>query len=321
MPDPRPTLSLAHSPDPDDAFMWWPITGKVYPLPLGGRAGEGLADQVDVYEPPVIDTGRFRFRALPADIEVLNRRAAERGDLDITALSFRAYCDVKARYAITRTGSSFGDGFGPKVICRRDQTGDAVGVHCENCLRNRDARIAVPGRRTTAFLLLGMLLGPRAAEFETKFIEMPFDQMEPAVVNRTLDGFVAVEPNVTVPSKVNKKTKVLGYPLGGIAPRLLIASYFASDAWIQKNVGTVKAFATALNRGIDAHNANPEEAKAVLARYTGRKPEVLKEMVLPAFEKKILESDLQPMMDVSLRYKLIEKKFPPREVISQYALA
>jgi NitT/TauT family transport system substrate-binding protein len=156
---------------------------------------------------------------------------------------------------------------------------------------------------------------------KVKWVEMPFDQMEPAVVNKTLDGFVAVEPHVTVPSKVNKKTRVLGFPLGGIAPRLLIASYFASDAWIQKNVETVRAFVTALNRGIDAHNANPGEARAILAKYTGRKPEVLKEIAIPAFEKRILESDLQPMMDVSLRYKLIEKKFPPREVISRYARA
>ena len=155
---------------------------------------------------------------------------------------------------------------------------------------------------------------------KVRWVEMPFDQMEPAVVNKTIDGFVAVEPNVTVPSKVNKKTRVLGYPLGGVAPRLLIASYFASDAWIQKNVETVKAFVRALNRGIDAHNADPEAARVILAKYTGRKPDVLNEIAIPAFEKRILESDLLPMMDVSVRYKLIERKFPPREVISQYAL-
>jgi NitT/TauT family transport system substrate-binding protein len=144
--------------------------------------------------------------------------------------------------------------------------------------------------------------------------------MEPALVNKQIDAFVAVEPFVTIPSKVNKKTKVLGYPLGGIAPRLLIAAYFASEAWIQKNQDVVKAFMTALNRGIDAHNAGPEEAKGTLAKHTGLKPELLKEMVIPAFEKQILPSDLQPMMDVSLQYKLIDRKFPPRQVISPLAL-
>jgi NitT/TauT family transport system substrate-binding protein len=156
---------------------------------------------------------------------------------------------------------------------------------------------------------------------KVKWVEIPFPQMEPAVVQKHIDAFVAVEPFVTVPSQVNKKTRVLGYPLGGIAPRLLIASFFSSDTWIQKNTEAVKSFNAALNRGIDAHNANLEEAKAIIAKHTGLSADVVKLAALSAFEKKILESDLQPMMDVALRYKLIGKKFPPRNVISKIALA
>lgn len=152
-----------------------------------------------------------------------------------------------------------------------------------------------------------------------KWIELPFPQMEAAVVNKQIDAFLAVEPFVTVPSKVNKRTKVLGYPLGGIAPRLLIASYFGSDAWIRKNADSVKAFVNAVNRGIDSHNADPEKAKATIAKHTGLKPEFLKEMALPAFDKKILASDLQPMLDVSYQYKLVDRKFPVKEVISEVA--
>ncbi|MEK7334570.1 MAG: ABC transporter substrate-binding protein [Candidatus Binatota bacterium] len=154
---------------------------------------------------------------------------------------------------------------------------------------------------------------------KVKWVEVPFPQMEPALVQKHIDACVAVEPFVTVPSKVNKKTRVLGYPLGAIAPRLLIASYFCREVWIQKNVDAVKGFITALNRGIDTHNANPEEAKVTIAKHTGLKPEFLKLMALPAFEKKILESDLQPMIDVAFKYKLINKKFPPGEVISKLA--
>ncbi|MBI4012969.1 MAG: ABC transporter substrate-binding protein [Candidatus Rokubacteria bacterium] len=157
---------------------------------------------------------------------------------------------------------------------------------------------------------------------KVKWVELPFPQMEAAVVNKQIDGFVAVEPFVTVPSKVSKKTRVLGYPLGEIAPRLLIASYFVSEAWLKnpENEKTARAFVEALGKGIDAHNANPEEAKAVIAKYTGLKPEFLKELALPAFERKLLESDLQPMMDVAFQYKLIERKFPPKEVIAPLAL-
>lgn len=154
---------------------------------------------------------------------------------------------------------------------------------------------------------------------KVKWVEIPFPQMEPALVTKHIDAFVAVEPFVTVPSKVNKSTRVLGYPLGGIAPRLLIASYFSSEAWIDKNVEVVQGFIGALNRGIDAHNADTERAKATIAKHTGLKREFLKEMPLPAFEKKILESDLQPMIDVSYSYRLIDRKPLPRDVISKVA--
>ncbi len=154
-----------------------------------------------------------------------------------------------------------------------------------------------------------------------KWVEVPFPNMEAAVVQKHIDAFVAVEPFVTVPSLVNKKTRVLARPAGSIAPRFLIASFFSSDAWIQKNLDTVKAFVAALHRGIDAHNADLDGAKAIIAKSTGLSPEVLKVMTLTAFEKRLLESDLEPIMDLALRYKLINKKFPPRDVIAPFALA
>jgi NitT/TauT family transport system substrate-binding protein len=154
-----------------------------------------------------------------------------------------------------------------------------------------------------------------------KWVEVPFPNMEAAVVQKHIDAFTAVEPFVTVPSQVNKKTRVLARPAGGIAPRFMIASFFSSDAWIQKNGDTVKAFVTALNRGIDAHNADLEGAKAIIAKYTGLSPDVLKVVTLTAFEKRLLESDLEPIMDLALRYKLISKKFPVRDVIAKLALA
>ena len=65
--DPRPVLTIGYSPDPDDAFMWWPLVAS----------GD---------EPAAIDTGRFRFEAVVADIETLNRRS-EAAELEITAMS------------------------------------------------------------------------------------------------------------------------------------------------------------------------------------------------------------------------------------------
>jgi len=156
-----PTLSLGHSPDPDDAFMWWPITGT---------PGAPFA---------AIDTGRFAFHATPDDIASLNARATERADLDITAISIHTYPYVADRYALTACGGSFGEGYGPVVIAR-----DA---HDVDWLMSPDIVVASPGERTTAHLTLRLMLG---REFNSQV--MPFDRVLDAVVAGEVDAGVVI---------------------------------------------------------------------------------------------------------------------------------
>jgi 1,4-dihydroxy-6-naphthoate synthase len=185
-----PSLTLAHSADPDDCFMWWPITGKINPdgTPYSGRDGR-----------PRIATGEFSFQAVPGDISVFNKLAVRDdasggAQYDITALSVRAYADVQHRYAITSCGSSFGDGYGPKVVARVDN----ASIGCENCLKDDDVLIAVPGLRTSAFMTLGLLLGKGAMSNSARFIEMPFDAIIPAVRDGKVSaGLVIHEGQVT----------------------------------------------------------------------------------------------------------------------------
>jgi 1,4-dihydroxy-6-naphthoate synthase len=120
----RRTLTLGHSPDPDDAFMFY-----------GLAAGK-------------IDTRGWRFEHVLQDIQTLNDRALC-GELDITAISIHAYPFVADRYALTNCGSSMGDGYGPMVVAREPM--DVADL--------RGKTIAVPGERTTAFLALNLLLG------------------------------------------------------------------------------------------------------------------------------------------------------------------
>lgn len=194
MPE-RPLLTLAHSPDPDDAFMWWPITGKIAPPARLDQARGREGATPCVFAPPVLGTGPFRYAAVARDIEHLNRLAVGdpvtawwtsnspppgdvsaapewRGTHDITALSARTYADAADRYAVTRCGGSFGDGYGPKVVCR-----EGSAWQDEGSLRGaRGLTIAVPGSRTTAFLVLSLLMG---RTFE--FVEMPFARIIGAV--------------------------------------------------------------------------------------------------------------------------------------------
>jgi 1,4-dihydroxy-6-naphthoate synthase len=176
--DPRPELRIGHSPDPDDLFMWWPITGMLSPDAP--------------HEPetaPVLDTGRFRYRGVPADIEVLNRRAGSTGDLEITALSYACYASVQGTYALTACGSSMGYGYGPKVVVRSDSAIDGMNLRCT--LVSRGATLAVPGVRTTAFLVFSAMLGLDAAS-AINTVETPFDRIVPDVQAGRVDAGLVI---------------------------------------------------------------------------------------------------------------------------------
>ncbi|MDX2114871.1 MAG: MqnA/MqnD/SBP family protein, partial [Planctomycetota bacterium] len=137
-------LTLAHSPDPDDVFMWWP---------LGGGGAE-----------PSFETGRFRFETMPEDIQALNRRAIERGDLDVTAISINTYALVRERYRLTDCAGSFGEGYGPKLVVRAGSDGPRAGAGAEEIGRWLSGRsLAVPGLDTTAYLVLRLAVGAAPA--------------------------------------------------------------------------------------------------------------------------------------------------------------
>ena len=117
-------IRLGHSPDPDDAFMFWALA-----------AGK-------------IDTRGFQFEQVLQDIQRLNEWALE-GRLEVTAISLHAYPFVQDRYALLPHGSSIGSGYGPNLVAREPLTFDQL----------RFAEIVVPGRMTTAFLTLRLALG------------------------------------------------------------------------------------------------------------------------------------------------------------------
>ena len=127
-------IRLGHSPDPDDAFMFW-----------------ALAESQ-------IDTRGFEFEHVLRDIQTLNEWALE-GRLEVTAISLHAYPFVQERYALLPHGASMGSGYGPVAVAGRAITRDEL----------RGVEIAVPGTMTTAFLVLRMCMGQfryRAVPFD-----------------------------------------------------------------------------------------------------------------------------------------------------------
>ena len=117
-------IRLGHSPDPDDAFMFW-----------GLAKGE-------------VDPRGFEFEHVLQDIQTLNEWALE-GRLEVSAISLHAYPHVQDRYVLLPHGASMGSGYGPIVVAREELDEDDL----------RRVEIAVPGRMTTAFLTLQLRLG------------------------------------------------------------------------------------------------------------------------------------------------------------------
>jgi 1,4-dihydroxy-6-naphthoate synthase len=123
-PEPRTLIEVGHSPDADDAFMFYAVT-----------AGK-------------IETGELEFRHVLTDIETLNRWAME-GKLPVTALSLHAYAYVADRYALLPHGASMGRRYGPIVVSKRPLSTEAL----------RRETIAIPGTLTTAYLALKVCIG------------------------------------------------------------------------------------------------------------------------------------------------------------------
>lgn len=204
----RQTLRIGHSPDPDDAFMWYPLANFPNGTGPGGKTYR-----------PAIDTGRYDFVHVLEDIQSLNERSA-RGELEITAISIHQYPYVAGKYALTSCGSSMGDGYGPMVIVPKDSP-----IRGVDDLRG--ARIAVPGLRTSAYLALALRMGGRD-RFEPSVVM--FDQIIAKVAAGEYDaGLIIHEGQLTYGDaglrcvvdlgKWWTDTRGLPLPLGGNAIR------------------------------------------------------------------------------------------------------
>jgi 1,4-dihydroxy-6-naphthoate synthase len=151
-------LTVGHSPDPDDAFMFYALAHDK------------------------IETGDLAFRHELQDIETLNRRCLK-GELEISAVSLHAFAHLTDRYALLSSGCSMGDRYGPMVVARKPFKIEEL----------KSLKIAVPGTMTTAFLSLSLLLG-KGFSYEV----IPFDQILDAVANGRVDaGLIIHEGQLT----------------------------------------------------------------------------------------------------------------------------
>jgi 1,4-dihydroxy-6-naphthoate synthase len=195
------TLSVGHSPDPDDAFMFYALAHNKIP------------------------TGNLAFAHQLQDIETLNRRCLNQ-ELDISAISLHAFAYLSDKYALLSSGCSMGDRYGPMVVAKKAYTIDEL----------KSLRIAVPGTLTTAFLSLSLLLG---SKFQYEIV--PFDEILNAVEQGKVDaGLIIHEGQLTFQNQGLKLVVDLGVwwyektglplPLGGNVVRKDLGADIISEA-------------------------------------------------------------------------------------------
>ena len=163
-------IRLGHSPDADDAFMFWALAEKR------------------------VDTRGLEFEHVLRDIQTLNEWALE-GRLEVTAISLHAYPFVQDRYVLLPHGASMGSGYGPVLVAREPKTKEELA----------ELEIAVPGRMTTAFLVLRMYIGDFA------YRVVPFDEILDEVKFGAADaGLLIHEGQLTYEAEGLRKVVDLG---------------------------------------------------------------------------------------------------------------
>jgi len=197
-------LALGHSPDADDAFMFYAMA-------------KGL-----------VNLRGHKYEHILQDIETLNRRC-QKGELDVSAVSFHAYTTLAGQYALLPCGASFGDGYGPCLVAKRKFTQEDL----------KKVRIAVPGLLTSAYLTLQLYLGLPHGNFQA--VVVPFDKIQDEIsAGRADAGLLIHEGQLTYAEEGftlcedlgqwwAKETGGLPLPLGGnVVRRALGAEVIAA---------------------------------------------------------------------------------------------
>jgi len=197
-------LLLGHSPDADDAFMFYAMAKNL--VNLRGHEYEHILQ----------------------DIETLNRRC-QANELDVSAVSFHAYTKISDRYALLPCGASFGDGYGPCLVAKKKYSREEM----------KKLRLGIPGLLTSAYLTLQLYLGLPHGSFQA--INLPFDQIQQAILDGKVDaGLIIHEGQLTYREEGftlcedlgewwAKETRGLPLPLGGNVVRRDLGPKVISD--------------------------------------------------------------------------------------------
>lgn len=266
-------MRVAHTPDADDAFMFYAMMNKKIPL-------------------------NFEVENIVEDIESLNRKALS-GEYEVSALSLHAYAYVADRYRLLSAGASVGDGYGPVVVSRKDSLPE-------------NATVAVPGKLTTANLLLKLAV-------DVKTVEMRFDRILDAVKNEEVQAGLLIHE------------AQLSYEEYGLKKVLDLYEWWHSKTKLPLPLGVnvirrdlslelQKEFLRAMKESIRFALENPEEALNYAERYArGMSRDRLRKFVTMYVNAYTLEMPDKVLKAMNVLFEMAEKKGivkkPPLDVL------
>ncbi len=266
-------MRVAHTPDADDAFMFYAMLNDKIPL-------------------------NFEVENIVEDIESLNIKAL-RGEYEVTALSVHAYAFVAEKYRLLSAGASVGDGYGPVVVAKRD-------------LDLKKAKIAIPGKLTTASLLLKLAV-------DAKTVEMRFDEILNAVKSNKVDAGLLIHE------------AQLSYEEYGLKKVLDLYEWWHSQTKLPLPLGVnairrdlsldlQKAFLKAMKESISYALKNVDEALSYAEHYArGMDREKLKRFVTMYVNEYTLEMPEKVLKAIEVLFEMAEErgivKKPPVDVL------
>jgi len=301
---PTEVFMLGHSPDPDDAFMFYAMAKNK------------------------IDLRGYRFEHRLEDIQTLNERA-QRGELHISAISIHAYAYASDKYALLSCGASMGDGYGPLVIRKspkpntEHRTSNGLTLErfsastSDNSARESlcSGTIAVPGKMTSAFLALQLFLG------EFNFVVVPFDKILDAVESGRADaGLIIHEGQLTYARSGFEKIVDLGewwkretglpLPLGGNVVRkdILLPARRDISEIIRESIDyglTHRDEAVAYSLAY-ARDMNSELASKFIGMYVNEFTRDYGEIGRAAIRKFLSDARDKGHLDVSIEVEFVE---------------
>src|SRR5262245_14886736 len=290
-------FTLGHSPDPDDAFMFYAMAKHK------------------------IDLRGYRFEHRLQDIQTLNERA-RRGELHISAISIHAYAYVAHKYALLPCGASMGDGYGPVVVRKRSTLNAERPTSNEDAIGDSGAReflsgkrIAVTGKMTSAFMALQLFLG------EFNFTAVPFDKSFDSVESGRADaGLIIHEGQLTYARSGFEKVVDLGewwkrktglpLPLGGNVVRKDIPPPVRRDLneIIRQSIDyglTNRDEAIAYSLAY-ARDMNPQLASKFIGMYVNEFTRDYGEIGRTAISKFLSDAHDKGYLDISIEVEFVE---------------